>query len=105
MNTIIRSGRRWCAAAAAIAMTITCCSMGVANAKTMIKLGHLQAPANHQQAAALRMAELIASKTSGTYELKVFPAAQLGSGRDMLEAIRQGNLEMAVFGTDLLEPV
>jgi tripartite ATP-independent transporter DctP family solute receptor len=70
-----------------------------------IKLGHLQAPANHQQAAALRMAELIATKTNGAYELKVFPAAQLGSGRDMLEAIRQGNLEMAVFGTDLLEPV
>lgn len=76
-----------------------------ASAKTTIKLGHLQAPANHQQLAAVRFAELVAQKTNGQYEVKIFPAAQLGSGRDMLEAVRQGNLEMTVFGSDLLEPV
>jgi tripartite ATP-independent transporter DctP family solute receptor len=76
-----------------------------ASAGTTIKLGHLQAPANHQQVASLRFAELVTQKTKGQYEVKVFPAAQLGSGRDMLEAVRQGNLEMAVFGSDLLEPV
>ncbi len=74
-------------------------------AKTTIKLGHLQAPANHQHAASTRFAELLAQKTNEQYEVKVFPAAQLGSGRDMLEAVRQGNLEMTVFGSDLLEPV
>ena len=76
-----------------------------ATAKTTIKLGHLQAPANHQHLASTRFAELVAQKTNGQYEVKVFPAAQLGSGRDMLEAVRQGNLEMTVFGSDLLEPV
>jgi len=75
------------------------------SAKTTIKLGHLQAPANHQHAAATRFAELLAQKTNADYEVKVFPAAQLGSGRDMLEAVRQGSLEMTVFGSDLLEPV
>jgi tripartite ATP-independent transporter DctP family solute receptor len=76
-----------------------------AAAKTTLKLGHLQAPANHQHAASTRFAELVAEKTRGQYEVRIFPAAQLGSGRDMLEAVRQGNLEMAVFGSDLLEPV
>jgi TRAP-type transport system periplasmic protein len=76
-----------------------------ASAKTTIKLGHLQAPANHQHVASTRLAELVAKKTNTEYEVKVFPAAQLGSGRDMLEAVRQGNLEMAVFGSDLLEPI
>ena len=80
-------------------------SQGQTAPKTTIKLGHLQAPANHQQAAAVRFAELVAQKTNGEYEVKVFPAAQLGSGRDMLEAVRQGSLEMTVFGSDLLEPV
>jgi tripartite ATP-independent transporter DctP family solute receptor len=76
-----------------------------ATAKTTIKLGHLQAPANHQHVASMRFAELVAQKTNGEYEVKVFPAAQLGSGRDMLEAVRQGSLEMSVFASDLLEPV
>jgi len=76
-----------------------------AEAKTIIKLGHLQAPANHQQAAAMRFAELVAKNTNGAYEVKVFPAAQLGNGQEMLESVRQGNLEMTMFGTDLTEPV
>ena len=76
-----------------------------ASAATTIKLGHLQAPANHQQQAALRFAELVTQKTKGQYEVKVFPSAQLGSARDMLEAVRQGNLEMTVFGSDLLESI
>jgi len=80
-------------------------SVPAASAATTIKLGHLQAPANHQQQAALRFAELVAQKTKGQYEVKVFPSAQLGSARDMLEAVRQGNLEMTVFGSDLLESI
>jgi len=70
-----------------------------------IKLGHLQAPSNHQQVAAVRFAELVAAKTKGRYEVKVFPSAQLGNARDMLEAVRQGNIEMTMFGSDLLEPI
>lgn len=72
---------------------------------TVAKLGHLQSPANHQQAAAVRFAKLVSEKTNGRVEVRVFPAAQLGNGRDMLEAVRQGNLELTLFGADLLEPV
>lgn len=73
--------------------------------KTVIRLGHLQAPTNHQQLAAQRFAELLSQKTSGAVEVQVFPSAQLGSGRDMFEAVRQGSLEMTMFAPDLLEPV
>jgi tripartite ATP-independent transporter DctP family solute receptor len=87
-----------------VAVLMAWCAPALA-ADVTIKLGHLQAPANHQQAAALRFAELVKEKTQGRYEVKVFPAAQLGNARDMLEAVRQGNLEMTMFGSDLLEPV
>jgi TRAP-type transport system periplasmic protein len=98
-----RSALAVCAAFAAIAL-----AGGLAPeaaAKQTLKLGHLQAPANHQHVASQRFAELLAEKSKGEYEVKLFPAAQLGSGRDMLEAVRQGNLEMTVFGSDLLEPI
>lgn len=88
-----------------IMLAAGCFGTDTVDAKTIIKLGHLQAPGNHQQAAAIRFAELVAKNTNGVYEVKVFPAAQLGNGQDMLEAVRQGNLEMTMFGTDLTEPV
>jgi tripartite ATP-independent transporter DctP family solute receptor len=97
--------RRWVSALLATMVGIAGGVIPPASATTTIKLGHLQAPANHQQQAAMRFAELLAQKTKGQYEVKVFPAAQLGSARDMLEAVRQGNLEMTVFGSDLLEPI
>ena len=99
-------GRRRCVAGLLAALIgIAGGNVPAASAATTIKLGHLQAPANHQQQAALRFAELVAQKTKGQYEVKVFPSAQLGSARDMLEAVRQGNLEMTVFGSDLLESI
>lgn len=99
--------RHWIGRSPVVALVMlgTLIAAGPASAKTTIKLGHLQAPSNHQHLASTRFAELVAQKTNGQYEVKVFPAAQLGSGRDMLEAVRQGSLEMSVFGGDLLEPV
>jgi tripartite ATP-independent transporter DctP family solute receptor len=97
-------GRRWLIGLAAIVPAVWA-GVVVAESKTIIKLGHLQAPANHQQTAALRFAELVAKNTNGSYEVKVFPAAQLGNGQEMLESVRQDNLEMTMFGTDLTEPV
>jgi TRAP-type transport system periplasmic protein len=96
--------RRWLIGLLAI-LAAVCAGTDAVGAKTIIKLGHLQAPANHQQAAALRFAKLVGKNTNGAYEVQVFPAAQLGSGQDMLESVRQGNLEMTLFGTDLIEPV
>lgn len=104
MNVQLLSRRRFLFRLAGIVAAL-CAASFAAEAKTIIKLGHLQAPANHQQAAALRFAELVAKNTNGEYEVKVFPAAQLGSGSEMLESVRQGNLEMTMFGTDLTEPV
>ncbi len=100
-----KSGRRWvnmCLAAIAVGWWG---GVPAHAADVTIKLGHLQSPTNHQQAAAVRFAELVAEKTKGRYEVKVFPAAQLGNARDMLEAFRQGNIEMTKSGSDLLEPI
>jgi TRAP-type transport system periplasmic protein len=100
-----KEGRRWINRLLVAAGAVSIWGLPAGAADITIKLGHLQSPSNHQQAAAVRFAELVAQKTNGRYEVKVFPAAQLGSARDMLEAVRQGNIEMTVFGSDLLEPI
>lgn len=97
--------RRWVTVILVAVISVLAAGMSQVNAGTTIKLGHLQAPVNHQNVAAARFGELVSQKTKGQYDVKVFPSAQLGSGRDQLEAVRQGNLEMAVFGSDLLEPI
>jgi TRAP-type transport system periplasmic protein len=100
-----KNGRRWLTGSLAAAGVLSVLSLPAIAADITIKLGHLQSPSNHQQVAAVRFAELVAAKTKGRYEVKVFPAAQLGNARDMLEAVRQGNSEMTMFGSDLLEPI
>jgi tripartite ATP-independent transporter DctP family solute receptor len=100
-----KEGRRWINGLLVAAGAVSIWGLPAGAADVTIKLGHLQSPSNHQQAAAVRFAELVAQKTNGRYEVKVFPAAQLGNARDMLEAVRQGNIEMTMFGSDLLEPI
>ena len=71
--------RIWGSSVIALTILAIAGSAPPASAKTTIKLGHLQAPANHQHLASTRFAELVAQKTNGQHEVKLFPAAQLGS--------------------------
>lgn len=101
----LTGARRWMVWVLSVVSVVSLSGVNAVAADVIIKLGHLQAPSNHQQAAAERFAQLVAAKTKNRYEVKIFPSAQLGSGRDMLEAVRQGNIEMTIFGSDLLEPI
>ena len=66
--------------------------------KITIRWGELL-PATHPQ---VQMAERIAKdlkeKSQGRIEAQVFPAGQLGSGKDMIEAVSAGNLTMTTDG-------
>ena len=61
--TQLRDRRRCVAMLLGTLIGIAAGGAPTAGAATTIKLGHLQAPANHQQQAALRFAELVAQKT------------------------------------------
>ena len=68
-------------------------------AKTVLKLGTSTQPSHIYNLAAERFGEIVAEKTGGEIEVQVFPAAQLGSERDMVEGLQIGSLEMTLTST------
>lgn len=69
------------------------------HAKTVLKLGTATQPSHIYNLAAKRFGEIVAEKSSGKIEIQVFPAAQLGSERDMVEGLQIGSLEMTLTST------
>jgi tripartite ATP-independent transporter DctP family solute receptor len=73
-----------------------------ARAATVIRWGELL-PATHPQVQMIdRIAKEVAEKTSGRVEIQSFPNAQLGSGRDMIEAVSSGALTFTTDGAAAL---
>jgi tripartite ATP-independent transporter DctP family solute receptor len=69
---------------------------------TVIRWGDLL-PANHPQVLMVeRIARELRERTSGRLEVQVFPGGQLGSGRDMMEAVSAGALQFTTDGAGAL---
>jgi tripartite ATP-independent transporter DctP family solute receptor len=68
-------------------------------AKTVLKLGTSTQPTHIYNQAADYFGKLVAERTGGEIEVQVFPAAQLGSERDMVEGLQLGTLEMTLTST------
>jgi tripartite ATP-independent transporter DctP family solute receptor len=49
--------------------------------------------------AAARFAELAKQRSGGTIDVKLFPGGQMGGEKDIVEALKIGELEMGVLGT------
>jgi tripartite ATP-independent transporter DctP family solute receptor len=67
-------------------------------ARASLKLGHIRADTSPTHKAALKFAELVAQRTGGEVEIKVFPNSQLGGILDMFTGMRAGSLEMVYGG-------
>jgi tripartite ATP-independent transporter DctP family solute receptor len=76
---------------------------GAQRAVTVLKLGHILDPSHPVHLAMERMAQLLAEKSGGTVELRVFPSGQLGSETDTLEQVQHGALAMTKTSTAPLE--
>jgi tripartite ATP-independent transporter DctP family solute receptor len=69
-----------------------------AQTKTIIRYGDVL-PANYPSVVALEAAgKEIAEKTGGRIEMQVFPASQLGTQRDMIEALASNALQLYTDG-------
>ncbi|MGA6924949.1 MAG: TRAP transporter substrate-binding protein [Desulfosarcina sp.] len=68
-------------------------------AKTILKLGTSTQPTHIYNLAAEHFGKMVADKSGGDIEVQVFPAAQLGSERDMVEGLQLGSLEMTLTST------
>lgn len=88
---------------AMVVAVISMCAIAVAAttgyAKTVLKLGTSTQPSHIYNLAAERFGEIVADKSGGELEVQVFPAAQLGSERDMVEGLQLGSLEMTLTST------
>jgi tripartite ATP-independent transporter DctP family solute receptor len=69
---------------------------------TVVRWGDLL-PATHPQVLMIdRIAAELREKTSGRIQVQSFPAGQLGSGRDMMEAVSAGALQFTTDGAGAL---
>jgi TRAP-type C4-dicarboxylate transport system substrate-binding protein len=65
----------------------------------IIKIGNVQPPEDPMTLCAIKFAELVAAKTNGQVKVEVFPGGQLGTDREMIEAMRLGSLDMSTEGS------
>jgi tripartite ATP-independent transporter DctP family solute receptor len=69
--------------------------------KIVWKFGHLSNDDHLWNQTALKFAELVAEKTDGIIEVKVYPNEALGNEMDMITAIQTGTADMTITGESL----
>jgi tripartite ATP-independent transporter DctP family solute receptor len=100
MNPIV-SRRHMLAGTAAAGLSVAMPTILRAQA-TVIRWGDLL-PATHPQVQmAERAAKEVKEKTSGRIDIQIFPNGQLGSGKDMIEAVSAGALQITTDGAGAL---
>jgi TRAP-type transport system periplasmic protein len=83
--------------ATAVALTISA-SSAWAQQKFTLKLGHAVNTTDGQHAAAVKLAELVKSRTNGDVEITIFPANQLGNDAAMINGVRGGTIDIVSSG-------
>ncbi|SBW12971.1 TRAP-type C4-dicarboxylate transport system, periplasmic component [uncultured Alphaproteobacteria bacterium] len=71
-------------------------------ANVVIKLGHIAEPTHPYGKGGDYFAKLVAEKSGGEIEVKVFPNSQLGGQKDLIEGLVFGSVDMALVGTAAL---
>ena len=65
----------------------------------IIKLGHIAEPTNPYGQGGDYFAKLVAKKSNGEIEIKVFPSSQLGNQKELIEGLIYGTVDMTLTGT------
>jgi TRAP-type transport system periplasmic protein len=69
---------------------------------TVIRWGELLATSHPQVQMAERIAKDVKDKTSGRIDIQIFPNGQLGTGKDMIESVTAGALQLTTDGAGAL---
>ena len=70
--------------------------VAAAASKVVIKFSHNNQVNTPVQKAALMFKQLVEERTKGYYDIQIFPAMQLGSMRDQVEATVMGTVELVL---------
>lgn len=65
-------------------------------------IGHVEGPGEPRHKALVYVADLVKERTDGAVELKIFPSAQLGNSRQLLEGVQFGSVDGAVTPTSFV---
>ncbi|MDL2260117.1 TRAP transporter substrate-binding protein [Deltaproteobacteria bacterium OttesenSCG-928-K17] len=84
---------------ALILMALTLVMAAPSWAKMELKAGHTLAPAHPYHLGLIRFGEIIKEKTNGEITLDAFHSSQLGSERELIEALQMGTTDMCVIST------
>jgi len=87
---------------AAAALLALCIAIPAQAANVVLKLGHIAEPVHPYGQGAEYFAKLVAEKTGGEVEVRVFPSSQLGNQKDLIEGLVFGTIDMALVGTAVL---
>ncbi|TYC61754.1 TRAP transporter substrate-binding protein [Rhodobacterales bacterium] len=98
----VSSCTRLAVCAIVLASSLWSLSSAPAMASTVIKVGHVEAPASSLHVTLERVAEMVAERSGGELDMQIFPQSQLGGQREMTEAVQLGTLELTVAPTAFL---
>ena len=72
---------------------------GAAQAAMSLKAGHTLAPDHPYHLGLLRFAEMVNERTGGEIAIDVFHSSQLGSERELIEALQMGTVDVTIVST------
>jgi TRAP-type transport system periplasmic protein len=84
---------------AAISLALAAPASLAQDKKVTLRLASAFDQATDMMKSARRFGELVQAKSNGSIEVKIFAGGQMGGEKDNLEALKIGELDMAVFGT------
>lgn len=82
-------------------VTLLVPTISFAKAEYTLKFGHLANEENVWHKAAVKFAELVAEKSGGRIEVKVYPNEQLGKEMELIDGIRMGTVDMTITGESM----
>lgn len=65
----------------------------------VLKAGHAVPPTHPYHLGLVKFAELVAQRTGNRVQIQIFPNAQLGNERDMIEGLQIGTIDLVVSST------
>jgi len=70
--------------------------------KINVRFAHFFPTANPLHATSVKLAELMAQKSGGVFDVQVFPAGQLGDDKAQFEQVRLGGIQMGLGSSGIL---
>lgn len=68
----------------------------------VMKIAHAAMPGSARHQGAEKIKEVVESETEGQVKVEIYPASQLGSGREQIEGMQAGTIEMVILPSAFL---